>query len=64
MQMAALLSIFDHLMENNSVSKSNPVHGVKRSWVEINWGKTPVFSDDHAKLLLTVPNGWTFATAQ
>lgn len=58
-KLAALASLFDHLLENNAVAGGNPVHGVKRPKVETNEGKTPALGDDQAKLLLTAPDGWT-----
>ncbi|WP_395588353.1 site-specific integrase, partial [Pseudomonas syringae group genomosp. 7] len=38
-KLAALASLFDHLLENNAVAGGNPVHGVKRPRVESNEGK-------------------------
>lgn len=58
-KLAALASLFDHLLENNAVAGGNPVHGVKRPKVESNEGKTPALGDDQAKSLLTAPDGWT-----
>lgn len=58
-KLAALASLFDHLLENNAVTGGNPVHGVKRPRVETNEGKTPALGDDQAKLLLSAPVGWT-----
>lgn len=58
-KLAALASLFDHLLENNAVAGGNPVHGVKRPRVETNEGKTPALGDDQAKLLLNAPDGWT-----
>ncbi len=58
-KLAALASLFDHLLENNAVAGGNPVHGVKRPRVESNEGKTPALGDDQAKSLLTAPDGWT-----
>lgn len=58
-KLAALDSLFDHLLENNAVSGGNPVHGVKRPRVEANEGKTPALGDDQAKLLQQAPDGWT-----
>ncbi|MCS4315542.1 site-specific recombinase XerD [Pseudomonas sp. BIGb0381] len=58
-KLAALASLFDHLLESNAVAGGNPVHGVKRPRVETNEGKTPALGDDQAKLLLTAPDGWT-----
>lgn len=58
-KLAALASLFDHLLENNAVAGGNPVHGVKRPKVESNEGKTPALGDNQAKSLLTAPDGWT-----
>ncbi|WP_313283448.1 tyrosine-type recombinase/integrase [Pseudomonas sp.] len=58
-KLAALASLFDHLLENNAVAGGNPVHGVKRPRIETNEGKTPALGDDQAKLLLPAPDGWT-----
>jgi len=58
-KLAALASLFDHLLENNAVAGGNPVNGVKRPRVASNEGKTPALGDDQAKLLLTAPDGWT-----
>ena len=58
-KLAALASLFDHLLENNAVAGGNPVHGVKRPRIETNEGKTPALGDDQAKLLLSSPDGWT-----
>ncbi|WP_137808435.1 tyrosine-type recombinase/integrase [Pseudomonas sp. G(2018)] len=58
-KLAALASLFDHLLENNAVAGGNPVHGVKRPRIESNEGKTPALGDDQAKMLLTAPDGWT-----
>lgn len=58
-KLAALASLFDHLLDNNAVAGGNPVHGVKRPRIETNEGKTPALGDDQAKLLLTAPDGWT-----
>lgn len=58
-KLAALASLFNHLLENNAVSGGNPVRGVKRPRIETNEGKTSALGDDQAKLLLTVPDGWT-----
>ena len=58
-ELAALPSLFDHLLESNAVSGGNPVHGVKRPRIETNEGKkTPALSDDQARLLLSAPDGW------
>jgi site-specific recombinase XerD len=63
-KLAALASLFDHLLENNAVAGGNPVHGVKRPRVETNEGKTPALGDDQAKLLLAAPDGWTVKGAR
>ncbi|MEB8059305.1 tyrosine-type recombinase/integrase [Pseudomonas fulva] len=54
-KLAALASLFDHLLESNAVSGGNPVHGVKRPRIESNEGKTPALGDDQAKALLDAP---------
>ncbi|WP_055137520.1 tyrosine-type recombinase/integrase [Pseudomonas corrugata] len=58
-KLAALASLFDHLLENNAVAGGNPVHGVKRPRVESNEGKTPALGDDQAKALLDAPDPGT-----
>lgn len=58
-KLAALASLFDHLLENNAVAGGNPVHGVQRPRIETNEGKTPALSDDQAKRLLDAPDGDT-----
>lgn len=55
-KLAALASLFDHLLENNAVAGGNPVHGVKRPKIETNEGKTPALGDDQAKRLLMAPD--------
>lgn len=55
-KLAALASLFDHLLENNAVAGGNPVHGVKRPKIETNEGKTPALGDDQAKSLLDAPD--------
>jgi site-specific recombinase XerD len=55
-KLAALASLFDHLLENNAVAGGNPVHGVKRPKIETNEGKTPALGDDQAKRLLEAPD--------
>ncbi|OCR25247.1 integrase [Pseudomonas syringae] len=55
-KLAALASLFDHLLENNAVAGGNPVHGVKRPKIETNEGKTPALGDHQAKALLDAPN--------
>lgn len=54
-KLAALASLFDHLLETNSVEGGNPVHGVKRPKIESNEGKTPALGDDQAKSLMSAP---------
>jgi site-specific recombinase XerD len=58
-KLAALASLFDHLLENNAVAGGNPVHGVKRPKIESNEGKTPALSDHQAKALLEAPDPGT-----
>ncbi|AAY39676.1 Phage integrase:Phage integrase, N-terminal SAM-like protein [Pseudomonas syringae pv. syringae B728a] len=55
-KLAALASLFDHLLENNAVVGGNPVHGVKRPRIESNEGKTPALGDHQAKALLDAPD--------
>ncbi|WP_054082687.1 tyrosine-type recombinase/integrase, partial [Pseudomonas amygdali] len=55
-KLAALASLFDHLLENNAVAGGNPVHGVKRPRIESNEGKTPALGDHQAKQLLDSPD--------
>ena len=55
-KLAALASLFDHLLENNAVAVGNPVHGVKRPRIETNEGKTPALGDHQAKALLEAPD--------
>ncbi|MDH4606843.1 tyrosine-type recombinase/integrase, partial [Pseudomonas syringae] len=55
-KLAALASLFDHLLENNAVAGGNPVHGVKRPRIESNEGKTPALGDHQAKALLEAPD--------
>lgn len=55
-KLAALASLFDHLLENNAVAGGNPVHGVKRPRIETNEGKTPALGDHQAKQLLDAPD--------
>jgi site-specific recombinase XerC len=47
-KLAALASLFDHLLENNTVAGGNPVHGVKGPKIESNEGKTPALGDYQA----------------
>ncbi|RMV31625.1 hypothetical protein ALP12_200451 [Pseudomonas savastanoi pv. phaseolicola] len=54
-KLAALASLFDHLLENNAVAGGNPVHGVKRPRIDSNEGKTPALADHQAKALLDAP---------
>lgn len=44
-KLAALASLYDHLLDSNAVSVGNPVHGVKRPKIETNEGKTPALGD-------------------
>jgi site-specific recombinase XerD len=55
-KLAALASLFDHLLESNAVAGGNPVHGVKRPRIETNEGKTPALGDHQAKALLDAPD--------
>ena len=55
-KLAALASLFDHLLESNAVAGGNPVHGVKRPRIETNEGKTPALGDHQAKALLEAPD--------
>ncbi|AWZ83906.1 tyrosine-type recombinase/integrase [Pseudomonas aeruginosa] len=55
-KLAALASLFDHLLEANAVAGGNPVHGVKRPKIETNEGKTPALGDHQAKALLEAPD--------
>ncbi|EKG35787.1 tyrosine-type recombinase/integrase [Pseudomonas syringae] len=55
-KLAALASLFDHLLDNNAVPGGNPVHGVKRPKIESNEGKTPALGDHQAKALLEAPD--------
>lgn len=55
-KLAALASLFDHLLECNSMAGGNPVHGVKRPKIETNEGKTPALADHQAKALLDAPD--------
>lgn len=55
-KLAALASLFDHLLENNAVVGGNPVHGLKRPRIESNEGKTPALGDQQAKQLLDAPD--------
>ncbi|RMT74536.1 Site-specific recombinase, phage integrase family [Pseudomonas savastanoi pv. nerii] len=55
-KLAALASLFDHLLDNNAVAGGNPVHGVKRPRIETNEGKTPALGDHQAKQLLEAPD--------
>lgn len=55
-KLAALASLFDHLLENNAVAGGNPVHGVKRPKIDSNEGKTPALGDHQAKALLDAPD--------
>ncbi len=55
-KLAALASLFDHLLENNAVAGGNPVHGVKRPSQNSHEGKTPALGDHQAKALLEAPD--------
>ncbi|KPB50660.1 Phage integrase family site specific recombinase [Pseudomonas coronafaciens pv. oryzae] len=55
-KLAALASLFDHLLDSNAVTGGNPVHGVKRPRIESNEGKTPALGDHQAKALLEAPD--------
>lgn len=54
-KLAALASLFDHLLESNAVAGGNPVHGVKRPRQDSSEGKTPALGDHQAKALLEAP---------
>ena len=54
-KLAALASLFDHLLDANAVAGGNPVHGVKRPRIETSEGKTPALGDHQAKALLEAP---------
>jgi site-specific recombinase XerD len=58
-KLAALASLFDHLLECNAVAGGNPVHGVKRPRIETSEGKTPALGDHQAKALLEAPDANT-----
>ncbi|HDS1679030.1 TPA: tyrosine-type recombinase/integrase [Pseudomonas putida] len=58
-KLAALSSLFDHLLDANAVAGGNPVHGVKRPKIETNEGKTPALGDYQAKALLDAPDPQT-----
>ncbi|HEF4763164.1 TPA: tyrosine-type recombinase/integrase [Pseudomonas putida] len=58
-KLAALASLFDHLLESNAVAGGNPVHGVKRPKIDSNEGKTPALGDQQAKALLEAPDPGT-----
>jgi site-specific recombinase XerD len=58
-KLAALASLFDHLLESNAVAGGNPVHGVKRPKIDNNEGKTPALGDHQAKALLEAPDPGT-----
>lgn len=55
-KLAALASLFDHLLDANAVAGGNPVHGVKRPRIESSEGKTPALGDHQAKALLDAPD--------
>lgn len=54
-KLAALASLFDHLLDCNAVAGGNPVNGVKRPRIESSEGKTPALGDAQAKALLDAP---------
>jgi len=54
-KLSALASLFDHLLESNTIAGGNPVHGVKRPRIESNEGKTTALGDHQAKALLDAP---------
>lgn len=58
-KLAALASLFDHLLESNAMAGGNPVHGVKRPRIESGEGKTPALGDHQAKMLLEAPDETT-----
>lgn len=58
-KLAALTSLFDHLLECNALVGGNPVHGVKRPTIDSNEGKTPALGDHQAKALLEAPDPTT-----
>lgn len=58
-KLAALASLFDHLLDSNAIAGGNPVHGVKRPKIESNEGKTPALADHQAKALLEAPDPTT-----
>lgn len=58
-KLAALTSLFDHLLESNAVAGGNPVHGVKRPKLDSHEGKTPALADHQAKALLEAPDPTT-----
>jgi site-specific recombinase XerD len=51
-KLAALASLFDHLLDGNALAGGNSVHGVRRPRTETNEGKTPALGDHQAKPLL------------
>ncbi len=55
-KLAALASLFDHLLESNAIAGGNPVHRVKRPRIESNACKTPALGDHQAKALLEAPD--------
>jgi site-specific recombinase XerD len=58
-KLSALASLFDHLLESNTIAGGNPVHGVKRPRIESNEGKTTALGDHQAKALLDAPEADT-----
>lgn len=55
LKLAAMASLFDHLLESNAIAGGNPVHGVKLPEIESNEGETPALGDHRAKALLKAP---------
>lgn len=58
-KLAALASLFDHLLECNAVASGNPMHEVKRPKINSHEGKTPALGDHQAKALLEAPDATT-----
>lgn len=54
-KLAALASLFDYLLERNTLIGGNPVNGVKRPKIESNEGKTPALGDQQTRALLEAP---------
>ena len=55
-KLAALASLFDHLLDSNAVAGGNPVHGVKQPRIETNEGKIPALGNRQVKALLDAPD--------